>query len=367
MNLQGQTILHAAQYAAPYEGNFIKSLKNLELHLQHEGAKMVYVFPQGAKTQPWFSEFAESHEVYAYDTTDIEALQLLLGKVRPAIVHCHFEGFDVPMVKATKKIVGYQPKMVWHLHDWFHYHKNPLKALYMRWGFFKHYCLNAKGVSVIGVCEEITDFVSRFKRLSGSDFYRKKTILNGIDTNRIEQPEISSTSHNPFTFLSFGRKRVDVLFAAFKRIFDKMPTAPYRLILTDGPATRQIIDKMAAGVVPNWCHLVQQTDNISSVFAQADCFISSADFETFSYAVCEASIYGLPVIQTNIPGTKWNNDNPSTFLFSPGCVDELAECIKQVADTYQQLTEARLKTRQNNLTFVVDNWSKQIIKYYRDL
>jgi glycosyltransferase involved in cell wall biosynthesis len=123
----------------------------------------------------------------------------------------------------------------------------------------------------------------------------------------------------------------------------------------------------AGGKLPPWLELVPQTDKISSLFASADCFISASDCETFSYAVCEASIFGLPVIQTNIPGTKWNNENPSTFLFSPGIANELSESIKRVADTFQDLTEARIKTRQNNLRFTIDHWSRQIINFYQDL
>jgi hypothetical protein len=45
----------------------------------------------------------------------------------------------------------------------------------------------------------------------------------------------------------------------------------------------------------------------------------------------------------------------------------LSESIKRVADTFQDLTEARIKTRQNNLRFTIDHWSRQIINFYQDL
>jgi glycosyltransferase involved in cell wall biosynthesis len=371
MNLQGKIVLHAAQYAAPYEGNFIKSLKRLEEDLCAEGATMAYCLPRQAEGQPWFPEFRQLHKVYTVDPWDAAGVREMLDVLRPSIVHCHFEGYDVTVSKAIGLIDEYSPKVVWHLHDWFRYVKNPLKAIYMRWCFFRHYCLNANGVSVIGVCDEIVRFVSRFKQMGGTNFYRKQTILNGIDLNRVERPNVNATPHNPFTFLTFGgrnvQKRVDIVFMAFREIFKRNADASYRLLITEGTDTRETIEKLCGGVMPRWCQLIKQTDNINAVFAMADCFISAAEYETFSYAVCEASIYGLPVIQSNIPGTKWNNANPSTFLFSPGSVGELLAQIERVAGVFRSLPDARCRSRQNNLKYSLVHWSKEIIQFYQSL
>ncbi|MBF0846977.1 glycosyltransferase, partial [Streptococcus danieliae] len=70
--------------------------------------------------------------------------------------------------------------------------------------------------------------------------------------------------------------------------------------------------------------LKEQTKDIASLFNSVDCFISSSEYETFSYAICEASVFGLPVIQSDIAGTMWNAENPSTFLFKVN--DAVALC-----------------------------------------
>ena len=64
MELENKTIIHIAQYAAPYEGNFIKSLKFLETSLAEIGCKMAYIFPEKAKEQSWWNDFEKSHTVY---------------------------------------------------------------------------------------------------------------------------------------------------------------------------------------------------------------------------------------------------------------------------------------------------------------
>jgi len=40
-----KSILHIMDYAAPYEGNFIPSIKNLEDHLNKLGWRLIYLFP----------------------------------------------------------------------------------------------------------------------------------------------------------------------------------------------------------------------------------------------------------------------------------------------------------------------------------
>ena len=63
MDIKGRTVVHLAQYAAPYLGNFVKSLMHLEERLKKDGGNMVYVFPPQAGDCAWFEDFASKHEV----------------------------------------------------------------------------------------------------------------------------------------------------------------------------------------------------------------------------------------------------------------------------------------------------------------
>lgn len=230
MDLKNKTIVHIAQYAAPYEGNFIKSLNFLETSLAEAGCKMAFVFPEKAKQQSWWSNFAENHIVYNTRNdvgNSAQELFYIFEREKPTIVHTHFEGYDIPTKIASEKFrkkYGIAPRNVWHLHDYFTYVKNPIKKLYQKWCFFKHYCLNAKEVAVIGVCDEIRLFVSSYKKLSGKPFYAEATIPNGIDLSRINRQK--QWSGNVKTFLAYGgrnvQKRIDVIL----RAFSILPTPP---------------------------------------------------------------------------------------------------------------------------------------------
>ena len=114
-------ILQVCAYAAPYEGNFIKSLKALGEALEEHGHEMLYAFPEAAREIPWCQDLSKHVKVYY--------LPLAKARIRPStylalrkiyqenptigIVHSHFELYDVPVNWIFPKHV----KIFWHLHD----------------------------------------------------------------------------------------------------------------------------------------------------------------------------------------------------------------------------------------------------------
>ncbi len=376
MQLNDCTIIHIAQYAAPYEGNFIKSIKFLEQVLtQKYNCKMIYVFPEKAKEQAWYDEFSNNHIVYTTNNNvkdSKEELFAIFDKHKPIIIHTHFEGYDIPAKKVANKLYqknGHRIQQIWHLHDYFSYIKHPLKYIYQRFCFFKHYCLHAKDVSIIGVCDEIKDFVKSYKKLSLESFHTEATIPNGIDFQRITHVKDWTNITHIRNFLAFGgrniQKRIDLIFKAFDKITNKTDIQPH-LILVKGDTTTELINKLYNGITPNWLTIIEPQEDITLVLSQADCFISSSVHETFSYAICEATIFGIPVIQSDIPGTMWNADNPSTYLFKSLNDSDLAQQIINVINTpIAQLQNNCAITRANNKKeYSLNNWVDRIIDFY---
>lgn len=83
-------------------------------------------------------------------------------------------------------------------------------------------------------------------------------------------------------------------------------------------------------------------------------------------AIAEASIYGLPIIQSDIPGTWWNSQNSSTYLFHVGNAEELAEQMKNViqADKEVLWTKCQETAEHNKGLLSLDNWCENIISIY---
>lgn len=365
-------VLHCAAFAAPYAGNFIRSLCALEEWLLPLGIKMAYVFLSNAKLQPWWEDFASKHLAYCTESNSdggkSKELASIINELNPAIIHTHFEGYDVSVAMAVRRSHS-KAHIVWHMHDVLAYHQSPLKRLYQYFCFFRHYCYYGNGVSAIGVSRQILDFTKLFRRFLGGKFRLEEVIENGVDFSRLNLGR-NYEKHEPFTFLSFGgrnvQKRVDLLLEAASQIADKYDV---RVLITKGVDTEQVIEDFFKGIIPDWCKVIPQSDDINSIFDQADCFVSTSVHETFSYAICEASVYGLPIIQSDIEGTKWNSNSPSTYVFKSENVDDLAGAMKKVMLEDPTILSTRIKEAQsaNVREYSLDAWCGKIVNFYEEI
>lgn len=337
MDIKGTTAVHLAQYAAPYLGNFVKSLMLLEKRLAKSGGGMVYVFPPQARDCVWFEGFASEHEVSLIQPgkAGVAAIEAVIKKYKGnVLMHTHFEGYDEAVCKAVRRS-GCDIPVVWHLHDHLSYQPNVLKVLYQRLCFFRHYYLPTlrSRVYTIGVSQEVDAFVHRF----GGHFKGSIVLPNGIDISRIyKTKDWTSEDDGIRRFVCLGgrnvQKRMDIALEAFKMLYDSGRLKPGEAMLrvVIGTDSRDVFSRVfgSDAALPQWLEPIEQDEDIVRVFDGTDCFISAAQHETFSYAVCEATLYGLAVIQSDIPGTMWNAGNPSVKLFKSLDVSDLADKIE---------------------------------------
>ena len=373
MDLTNKRILIAAQYAAPYGGNFLRSIQNLSDRLKADyNCAVAFVFPYKAFDYTWCREFVECHDVRFVDWQKHLKKQCrrIVDAFVPDIVYTHFEGFDLPMYQACR---GLEKPVynVWHMHDWLAYHPNLIKNIYMRLCLFRHYGLPALmggvNLSLLAVCVHELAFVKRYrlgKRL------KTDVLPNGIDMTRLEKHDASATNRI-YTFGAFGgrntQKRVDLIMHAARRLAER--DYDFNVIVTCGSDTRDVINGIFGTEVPPYITLVPQTSDINSFYSDIDCFISSSSHETFSYAVAEATIVGLPVIQSDIIGTKWNAVNPSVTEFKSGDISELSVAMEKmlVADK-DELSASCEVTRCHNMEFLsLDRWSEGVIQHFKSL
>ena len=223
---------------------------------------------------------------------------------------------------------------------------------------------------MIAVSSVVLRFVHKYKHL-----YRHEVVIpNGIDVIRLQigSKHSNKVSSGLFTFLAFGgrniTKRIDLLLEA-GILLNKKRRGHFKIILTEGTDTRDIVSLFFKWKNPEWLKLVKQRDNIVELFEESSCFVSTSTAETFSYAIAEASIWGLPVIQSDIEGTLWNAGNPSSYLFKSLDVGDLVSKMEYVMDLDSvKLKEACAISQQNNLkSYTLDAWSDKIIQFYQTI
>lgn len=374
MNIRNGRLLCIAQYAAPYEGNFIASLEALEAILCKEyKCEVAYVFPRLASSQAWIHKFMLEHRTF-FTCNDVCHSYTELEKIReeymPTLVHTHFDGYDL----AVNKVFFNGVKIVWHMHNHLSYVNHPLKAIYQMWCFLQHYGWQSKNVNIISVSDEMKKFVEKWRKRSiyGTLFAgggKIQFIPNGIELSRVLNKRKPRISDDKFIFLAFGgrnsQKRIDVLLEAGKELIKLRND--FQVFITKGTDTESVVNNYFQGNLPSWVILKDQTEDIASLFNSVDCFISSSEHETFSYAICEASVFGLPVIQSDIAGTMWNAKNPSTRLFKVN--DPLALC-KQMnfiidADKEELEKQIQVTIENNRRDYSLEQWAHNVISFYK--
>ena len=376
MNIRNGRLLCIAQYAAPYEGNFIASLEALEAILCKEyKCEVAYVFPRLASSQAWIHKFMLEHRTF-FTCNDVCHSYTELEKIReeymPTLVHTHFDGYDL----AVNKVFFNGVKIVWHMHNHLSYVNHPLKAIYQMWCFLQHYGWQSKNVNIISVSDEMKKFVEKWRkrRIYGTLFAgggKIQFIPNGIELSRVLNKRKPRISDDKFIFLAFGgrnsQKRIDVLLEAGKELIKLRND--FQVFITKGTDTESVVNNYFQGNLPSWVILKDQTEDIASLFNSVDCFISSSEHETFSYAICEASVFGLPVIQSDIAGTMWNAKNPSTRLFKVN--DPLALC-KQMnfiidADKEELEKQIQVTIENNRRDYSLEQWAHNVISFYKQI
>lgn len=371
----GMKVMQIACYASPFMGNFIRSISALDEDLQKIGVETIYVFWGKAACHEWYKEFSLTHKCYLtqedYNNSQNDIFEILKQE-HPDIIHTHFDGFDISACKACLKYKQKYKKeihQIWHLHNVKGLSQKGWHKLYWKIKFYIQYNYYGKKANIISVNTQMLRFSNYYRSLFPlKDTKKSSVILNCLDLSRIEKPKLPLKTHFPFTFLSIGsrnvQKRFDSLLAAGETLIKQGENI--KILLTKGPDAEYVVNEYFNNNIPKWVTLINEDDNINNLFAQADCFVSTSIHETFSYTICEATAYGLPVIQSNIEGTAWNNDNPSTFLFETLNSEQLSQQMRRVMneDVNNLSRQCEITREKNRKTFPIEKWCQEVISFY---
>ena len=226
-------ILQVCAYAAPYEGNFIATLKHLAARLKEAGHESIYAFPENARSLPWCIELAQNTSVYF--------LPLAKARIRPttyyaikkifaenpdiSVAHSHFELYDVPVLFTAPKTV----KVFWHLHDAMQFHSK-LKAKCIDWLQYGHLHGRAKLISISEAnCEYVIE--------KGFPKDNSVVVPNGINLQKRPVCTVPWVERQ-YDFMLFGweflRKAADVAIKAISNL-------PYTLAIVGTERTETLI------------------------------------------------------------------------------------------------------------------------------
>ena len=351
------TILQVCAYAAPYEGNFITSLKALAKKLKEKGHTMIYAFPETAQEKDWCKALAETTKVYF--------LPLAKARIKPAtykrlkkiykenpdigIIHCHFELYDIPVVMTAKKNI----KVFWHLHDAIGNIQDSHNQLMYK---IQYKMLHKKAI-LLSVSEKHMDYTIDLGFPKEQAYY----VPNGLNTEAIKLAETEYTARKN-DFLMFGWtyrvKGVDLCIQAQRLLKGK-----YHICIVGKNDTASTIEN-EFGSVEN-LEVAAPVTNVNLLYQNTRAFLHISRAEGLSYALLEAIYAGLPIVCSNIKENMFAEEFPTVHIVESENVQSIANGMAYIMEkgqpTKEEITAARKIIEEK---YSIACWTDTILRYY---
>lgn len=353
------TILQVCAYAAPYEGNFIKSLKALGEVYEKKGDKMIYAFPESAKNISWCKELEKQTDVYYLPLAKarIKAktytlLKEIYSKYKDLkIIHSHFELYDVPVVLTAPQ----NTKVFWHLHDALQGYTGIKNRLVHK----VQYGLCHKNAILLSVSQKHMEYVLE----KGFPKKNARYIPNGLDINRIELVS-TPLEKREFDFLIFGwefeRKGVDLCVEAVKKIDHNLKVA-----VVGSTNTENIIRERYGEV--SGLEIIEPVADINELYKKSKCFLHISRAEGLSYALLEAVYAGLQVICSDINENRFAEKFPTVEMVASENIVQIAEKMEDVLNG-KVYSEEMIEKSRNIIDeeYSISCWVKNMLKQYEE-
>lgn len=372
-NNQRIKILFLCDYQAPYGGNFLASLVQLDQALKDRDVTALYVFPTGASQRPWYRPWTQGgRKTYLLDTgTSLfqqrRFLLHLIDQEDVSILHVHFGLFLLSELTALKRK---NLRLILHFHSDFSAGKAPgIKERLRDAG--KKFLEKRIGTNRI---TKIT--VSQASARTTADCI---SIHNALVTqrfttdckNREETRRMFGIDETQKFLVMFGWspyiKGVDVAAKAVN-IARQAGHGDYVLGIAGGREYTK--EKMAAFLREkaglkgdeSWLVYLDPVEDVFRYHLASDLFISASRSETFSYALLEALYAGRPCAVSDIPGVQWAREYDTVVPFPSQDSAELARALpKALATPAERLTQVSTAVTKE---YAISGWVNAMLRVY---
>jgi glycosyltransferase involved in cell wall biosynthesis len=328
-----------ADYAAPYPGSFIPSMRALADELGGRGWEVQFGFPAPAAERLWLEQLrAEGRRVAIgpAGAGDAELSDWIGGLLEDApgaaVLHTHFTAYELPALTAARGRA--QTSVIWHVHTYLTRRPPSRFARQLvKYGWL------ARRVDRI-VC--VGPATAREIRLRGARDDRVVVIRNGIDTAAFPLIDPAEREHaravlgvagHEVVLAHFGwewQGKGGPLFARALALARERGLDAIGLAVGGGAAAAAEAAALGLGDALVPC---EPRADVRSLYAAADALVATSVGEggdpTFS--ILEALCCGTSVVGTDIPGHRVGPDGPESVHLTPADPAPLADSFAVVA------------------------------------
>lgn len=379
--LIGNTVVHVAEFGAPYASNFISSLQALGPCLKEVGLRQVLVLPARAKRRSWAVDWQASETpLFFLSERNLwergKEVARIVRQQGGILIHSHFcpadwiSWFAWLRLKSMAGSAVPVPPLMWH------YQSPPVSD-----GLARHvlgplkYRLLGRSIHHVAVSQGTLETMLE----KGIPKHLCHLVCNSINFERSTSPVVSraqmrstlAIAPEQKCLLQFGhdpeRKGVDLALKAFGKLFASHPEVV--LVIVGEERLRRYVRATLGQSRPAWLRLVEPRETVADYYGAADFFLSPSRSEGLPYAVLEALANRLPVIASDIPGLEWARGLEAVRLCLPGSEDSLSrhlsEALRQEAATREAATAHAcdyIRARHSSVS-----WAREMLQIYSSL
>lgn len=367
-----RSVIHLADFASPYSGNFISALLSLQDPLRVRGLDLVLAFPQSASECKWLREVRQKVRVELLPTqpglhcaTQIAAL---VRRVAGCVLHTHFCKYDL-IASIARGLVTSDLRVVWHTHS-------PLSSSRLRRVRSRtKYILFGRNVKVISVSEPIL----RQVLACGCKQRNAVCIENGVDLCRVARSSMTREAFaaaagvpsSDFIALIFGwdpfRKGVDVAIRAVELARENGLNLSLLIISGPDAMTRDWIANRV-GPLPPFIRVIPPMQTVADLYRNVDVFLSLSRAEGMTYSVIEAMAAEKPVLISDINGQDWARGVEGAILVPPCDIRQSAAALLRLARSSPDTFAARgARNRREAEKHSITNWAEKVCSIYDEM
>jgi glycosyltransferase involved in cell wall biosynthesis len=191
---------------------------------------------------------------------------------------------------------------------------------------------------IIAVSEDEREFIKQLGLVSEDCIAMVRNAIDDLDFEYFaKEPRREDNDKKPITFgstMRFSRQKAPGrLIQAFAQFVEMSPKVPSRLVVAgDGELFAEAKRQVKANGLDDRMSLVGWRADVKGMLRNLDIFVVSSLYESgLSYSTMEAMAAKLPVISTNVFGTKETVGRvPGNILVPVGDVEALAQGMKKM-------------------------------------
>ena len=346
-------------YAAPYRGNFIESIGNLEKYLNARGDRLIYMLPSAAEKLYWVEELKNNGKiVYFIENSffskqilikNILHLHLIIKKENVDFIHTNFIAHNYSLF-IIRNFINHSIRIVGQFQN----HYTLPHHIYSK---FKIFVTKHTYDEIIAVSDSVR------KSLVSNLIIPKKitTICNSLSYSRLDK-HVSiclKEEENQKIIMMFGwpfyRKGVDIALNAIKTINESNNRVLLAIILSGGfdLIKKEIIQKL--GFFPEWVKILEPREDIASYYNASDVFISPSREEGYTFAVLEAAYCKCLLVASKIGGNP--QDIPNIELFELDNINPETKLKESIENVLNLKSDEKIRIKQDQRNYVMNNYN----------